>query len=108
MGSIHTAAWPTNEELGPQVGVAGREGPTDGESVLEVVAEVLGRVRQEKSKAKRSMRSAVSTLTVADTPTRIAALRSAVDDLRDAGGIETLVTNEADQQEIVVELAEEE
>jgi valyl-tRNA synthetase len=109
-GSIHTASWPTVGELGPQAaaGSDSSDGPAAGESVLEVAAEVLGRVRQEKSQAKRSMRAPVSTLTVADTPARIAALLLAEQDLRDAGGIGRLITTEADQQEIVVELAEEE
>jgi valyl-tRNA synthetase len=101
-GSIHTASWPTVEELGAQTAGGGDD------SVLGVVADVLGRVRQEKSMAKRSMRAPVSTLTVSDTPSRIAALLSAEQDLRDAGGIGTLITTEADQQEIVVELAAEE
>jgi len=76
--------------------------------VLDIVAGVLGRIRQAKSTAKRSMRSPVATLTVADTPGRIAALLSAGDDLRDAGGVITLNTVESDEPAIEVELAPEE
>ena len=54
------------------------------------------------------MRWTVATLTVADTPERIAALLSAEDDLRDAGRVTTLVTVESDRAEVRVELAEEE
>jgi valyl-tRNA synthetase len=80
----------------------------DGDQVLEVAAEVLGRVRQAKSQAKRSMRSKVATLTVTDTPARIAALLLARDDVADAGRVEELVTGEGDEPDITVVLADEE
>jgi hypothetical protein len=54
------------------------------------------------------MRSPVATLTVADSAPRIAALLSAEDDLRDAGGVVTLVTRESDEPAVLVELAPEE
>ena len=76
--------------------------------VLDITAAVLGRIRQAKSTAKRSMRSPVDTLTVADTAARIAALLSAEGDLRDAGGVDRLVTAEADEPDVSVELAAEE
>ncbi len=76
--------------------------------MLEVVAEVLGQIRRAKTTEKRSMRWPVATLTVADTPERIAALRAAEDDLRDAGGVASLVTTESDHPEVRVELADEE
>ena len=60
--------------------------------MLEVTAEVLGQVRRAKTTAKRSMRWAVTTLTVADSAERISALLTAEDDLRDAGGVVDLVT----------------
>ncbi len=80
----------------------------DGDRVLEVAAGVLGRVRQAKSQAKRSMRSKVAALTVTDTPERIAALLLARDDVADAGGVEDLVTVEGDEPDIAVVLADEE
>ncbi len=100
-GSIHTAPWPASSELGPA-------GVGEGDQVLEVAAEVLGRVRQAKSQAKRSMRSKVAALTVTDTPARIAALQLARDDVADAGGVEELVTVEGDEPDITVVLADEE
>jgi valyl-tRNA synthetase len=103
-GSIHTAPWPARSELGP----SGSARVGDGDQVLEVAAEVLGRVRQAKSQAKRSMRSKVATLTVTDTPERIAALLLARDDVADAGGVEDLVTVEGDEPDIAVVLAGEE
>ena len=55
-GSIHAAAWPTVDELGP--GAGGVDPTTD--AVLEVAAEVLGLVRRAKTTAKRSMRAQVA------------------------------------------------
>jgi valyl-tRNA synthetase len=102
-GSIHLASWPSPSEFTAAL-------PEDGGAtgaVLEVVSDVLGQVRRAKTTEKRSMRSAVETLTVADTPERLAALLSAEDDLRDAGGVRTLVTTEADDPVVEVELAAE-
>jgi valyl-tRNA synthetase len=107
VGSIHKASWPTIAELG-SAGAGAGPGTGDVDSVLDIVAGVLGKIRQAKSTAKRSMRSGVSVLTVADTPARLAALLSAESDLRDAGGVERLVTTEAELPEVGVELAEQE
>jgi hypothetical protein len=49
----------------------------------------------------------VATLTVSDTQERIAALRSAEDDLRDAGGVLSLVTGVSDDPDVDVVLADE-
>jgi valyl-tRNA synthetase len=75
--------------------------------LIDVITEVLGQIRRAKTTAKRSMRAAVATLTVADTPERIAALLLAEDDLCDAGGIQALVTVPSDQFAVTVELAPE-
>ena len=107
-GSIHTAAWPARGRVRRGPGRFRESGPDDVAAVLEVVADVLGQVRRAKTTAKRSMRWPVATLTVADTAERIAALLSAEDDLRDAGGVGTLVTSRADQPEVRVELAPDE
>jgi valyl-tRNA synthetase len=109
-GSIHTAAWPTADELGVTsvasgAGASGIDPGTD--AVLDVAAEVLGLVRRAKTSAKRSMRASVARLVVADTPFRLEALRSAEHDLCQAGGVVELVTREADELSVEVELAEE-
>jgi len=102
VGSIHTAPWPTASEFGAHAT------PTGGtESALDVVAHVLGLIRRTKTTAKRSMRSQVATLTVSDTQERIAALHSAEDDLRDAGGVLSLVTGVSDDPDVDVVLADE-
>jgi valyl-tRNA synthetase len=103
VGSIHTAPWPAASEFG-----AHATPPGGTASALDVLAHVLGLVRRAKTTAKRSMRSQVATLTVSDTQERIAALRSAEGDLRDAGGVLSLVTQEADELDVDVVLAAEE
>jgi len=103
-GSIHNAPWPERAEFGP----ATTDHVAGVVSVLDVATEVLGQVRRAKTTAKRSMRSPVAVLTVADTSERIAALLSAEDDVRDAGGVVTFDTAVADDFAVEVALAEEE
>ena len=102
-GSVHNAPWPERGELTAAVG----EVDAGTALVLDVTAEVLGQVRRAKTTAKRSMRSPVAAVAVADTPERIAALRLAEDDLRDAGGIATVDTAPAAEFAVEVELAHE-
>jgi len=102
-GSIHTAPWPTSGELDSAL-------PPEAEppgAVLEVTSDVLGLIRRAKTTEKRSMRWAVATLTVVDSPDRIHALLLAEQDLREAGSVVTLTTTEGAPQ-VEVELAPEE
>ncbi|HTX62782.1 MAG TPA: class I tRNA ligase family protein, partial [Acidimicrobiales bacterium] len=98
-GSVHLAAWPdAGAELAAVVygGTAGTDG--DGTTarraawgaapVLDATADVLAAVRKEKTAHKRSLRARVSRLTVVDQPERLDHLRSAMQDLVDAGGID--------------------
>jgi valyl-tRNA synthetase len=83
-GSVHRAAWPAAAEL--------RAAAADGDSgVLGVVGAVLGEVRKAKSTAKVSMRTEAKRVVVSDTEPRIAAIRDAERDLRNAGVIGDLV-----------------
>src|SRR5205807_3821239 len=97
-GSIHRATWPQAAELRDPAGAA------DG-LVLEAAAAVLAEVRKRKTEAKVSLRAEVPRLVVRDTPERLAALTKAEADLRDAGHIAELVTEEADAFSVEVELA---
>jgi valyl-tRNA synthetase len=79
-GSIHRAGWPAIEEL-----------PTDGDPlVFDAVAEVLRRVRRSKTEAKVSMKAAIARTVVQADALRLAAVRAAEKDLREAGGIAEL------------------
>ena len=97
-GSIHRSPWPTAEAV-----LAA--GGADAEPlVLTAAAEVLGEVRRAKSEAKRSMRADVTKVVVADTPERLAALASTVDDVKAAGVVAELATTAADAFTVTVEL----
>ncbi|MBV9951535.1 MAG: valine--tRNA ligase, partial [Acidimicrobiia bacterium] len=98
-GSVHRAPWP---EAAPLRAIAGDADP----AVLHVAADALGGVRKAKSDAKRSMRSEVTRLAVADRAERLAALRLAQDDVMDAGRVAELVESEADAFSVEVALAD--
>jgi valyl-tRNA synthetase len=102
-GSVHRAAWPAADEL--RAAAAGGQSELE-ELALEVTAEVLAEVRKAKSQAQRPMRAPVARLLVRDTPERLQALALGADDLRQAGAVERLETEPADEQSVEVELAE--
>ncbi len=97
-GSVHTAAWPDVNELGPHAAA--------DTSVLAVAAEVLGAVRREKTAHKRSMRARVARLIVRGPAETLAATQAARRDIVDAGGVDDFVIEEGDALGVEVELAE--
>jgi valyl-tRNA synthetase len=93
-GSVHRSSWPEAIAI-------------DGDGlVFDVAADALAQVRKAKTEAKRSLRTAVMQTSVTDAPERIAALRAAEADVRDAGAIAELLLAEGDPR-IDVVLAEE-
>ena len=96
-GSVHRARWPESGEL-----AAGEGGDP---LVLDMAADVLRALRKAKSEAKVSQRAGVELLVVRNTPARLAALRAAEGDLRDAGSVADLRLEEADSPGIDVTLA---
>ncbi|HEX8103118.1 MAG TPA: valine--tRNA ligase [Solirubrobacteraceae bacterium] len=98
-GSIHRAPWPAAEELRDMV--AG-----DGDvEVLAVAADVLSEVHKAKTLERRPLRTQVARLVVEDVGDRLAALRIAEADVREAGVVEELVLREGPERQITVELA---
>ncbi len=100
-GSVHLAAWPSEQELGDAGAVP------EEELALEVTAEVLREVRKAKSDARRPMRAAVGRVLVRDNAERLRALELGAEDLRQAGSIEALELLEDEEFAVQVELAEE-
>jgi valyl-tRNA synthetase len=98
-GSIHRSSWPSGDEL------RAAAGPGADPAVLAVAADVLGAVRKAKSESKRSMRTDVESVTVADTADRLAHLARAVDDVRSAGRIAQLTTSESPTFTVTATLA---
>ena len=70
-----------------------------------MAASVLAEVRKAKTTDKRSLRTEVLRLVVADQAVRLHALRSAEQDVRDAGFVADLVVEEAAERSVTVELA---
>jgi valyl-tRNA synthetase len=97
-GSIHRQPWPDGTEL-RAAGGAGQP------ALLAVAADALGEIRKAKTEAKRSLRTDVVRATITDTPERLAALRAAESDLREAGRLAELVLLEGEGLGIDVELA---
>jgi len=89
-GSVHRAAWPEAASLRAAGGATG-EG-----AVLDVLGDVLGRVRKAKSEAKVSMRAPVDRLHVSDTADRLTAIRAAQNDLASSGSIAEIVLTEGE------------
>jgi valyl-tRNA synthetase len=97
-GSVHRARWPASLEL---------TGIGEGDpAVYEMAAAVLGEVRRTKALAKVSLRTPVDRVLVRDTAERLALLRLAEQDVREAGSITEFETIQADGSSVDVALAE--
>ncbi|KWC06800.1 valine--tRNA ligase [Burkholderia ubonensis] len=100
-GSIHRSAWPDAASLRM---LAGADADEDG-AMSVVVSDVLREIRRAKSEAKVSMKAAASIVTIGDTAQRVALLRQAQGDLRDAGHIGELEMVESERFRVDVTLA---
>jgi valyl-tRNA synthetase len=98
-GSVHRAAWPDPSALRRQAG--------DGDRAVFVIAgEVLGAVRKHKTERQRSLRVEAERVLVRDTALRLALLRPALDDVREAARARALDVVEGEPPTVEVELAE--
>jgi valyl-tRNA synthetase len=97
-GSIHRSSWPDAAELRAVAG--------DVDPLLPVVAgEVLAEIRKAKTEAKRSLRTDVEKAVVRDTTERLASLEAALDDVKEAGRVAVLETEQADALSVDAVLA---
>ncbi|MGI8662083.1 MAG: valine--tRNA ligase [Acidimicrobiales bacterium] len=97
-GSIHRAPWPSPDTLRA---AAGEVDP----AVREVASGVLTAIRKAKSDAKVSMRAEVKRVLVFAPAKQMEALWHVSDDLRDAGKVEFLDGETADELNVIVTLA---
>jgi valyl-tRNA synthetase len=97
-GSIHTARWPSGDE----VRALGGDGD---ERVLEVAAELLGEIRKAKSAAQQSLGSEVGRVTLHDTPERIELARSVEQDVLAAARATGIDYVPADDFRVEVQMA---
>jgi valyl-tRNA synthetase len=87
--SIHRSPWPDAASIRD---LAGDGDPT----LLTVAADVLREVRRAKSEAKVSMKAEVTSLVVRDDAARLAALALVEGEVRDAGNVGVLSTEQGD------------
>jgi valyl-tRNA synthetase len=100
-GSVHRSPWP---EGGPLRAATGVEHPDP--LALEAATAVLAEIRRAKTAARRSLRTPVGRVEVADRPERLAALAEVAPDLCRAGTAAELVLKDpADGFAVRVELA---
>jgi valyl-tRNA synthetase len=98
-GSVHRAAWPDPAPL--------RAGAVDGDAaVLAIAGGVVGAVRKTKTEQQRSLRVEAVRVVVRDRAERLAVLRLALDDVREAARARTIDLVEGEPSTVEVELAE--
>jgi valyl-tRNA synthetase len=103
-GSVHTAEWPTADELRH---LAGATGSTGAPETLAVAGAVLSELRGAKSAAKVGMRAVIERAEVVDDPARLAMLRTVLDDLGEAGRVREFVLTEGEALSVTCTLAPE-
>ncbi len=74
-------------------------------ALLDAVADALAAIRRTKTAEKRSLKAPVARLEIVDTAGRLAAVRAAEGDLRQAGNVATIELREGTPPSVVVELA---
>jgi valyl-tRNA synthetase len=100
-GSVHRSPWPESGPLRAATGVE-HHSPL----ALDAAIGVLTEIRRAKAAARRSLRTPVARVEVADHPERLAALSQAAADLCRAGAVADLVLlDPADTPAVRVELA---
>ena len=97
--SVHAAPWPTLTEL-PTLDVA------SAGSTYTPACEVLEAIRRTKSAAKVSQRAGVASVMVRAPADFLAAIALCEEDLKAAGGVETLTTREETELLVEVTLAD--
>lgn len=100
-GSVHHAKWPDSQFI--------REisNGVDKATYLEA-ARVLGEIRKTKTEAKRSLRTAVERVVIADTESQLTILKPALADIREAGIVSEIDFIIAENASVDVKLMPEE
>ena len=101
-GSVHTSSWPTAAELRSALGDPAGTGAPE---TLAVAGAVLSELRGAKSAAKVGMRAVIELAEVVDDPARLALLRTVLDDLAEAGRVESFELREGDSLSVTCTLA---
>jgi valyl-tRNA synthetase len=100
-GSVHTAAWPSEQEILEAAG-----GADDcGAQTLQMAAQVLGDIRKKKSEEQRPLKTAVARVVIRAPDEKLALLPDVEQDLRASGLIQQIDTLVAEALQVDVELA---
>jgi valyl-tRNA synthetase len=98
--SVHLAAWPSVDELGPLAGA------TKPGTMYGPICEVLEAIRRAKSTAKVSQRAGVSLCAVSGPSVLLDVVRAGEEDLAKAGGVREWHLSESSDVTITVTLAD--
>jgi len=98
VGSVHRQRWPDATDLAK---LAGENDP----EVFTATSEVLSEIRRAKTEAKRSLRVEVERVLVFDTAERLAVIRLAETDLKEAGRVVELICEQSETASVEVKLA---
>ena len=98
-GSVHTAAWPTREDL-----LAGTEALDP--AILQTAGEILVELRRTKTEAKLSLRTPLAEATIMAPDEQITNLTSFLADITDAGVVESLTIGTGPELQVTAQLAE--
>ena len=100
-GSVHTAAWPSEQEILEAAGGA----DDSGAQTLQMAAQVLGDIRKKKSEEQRPLKTAVARVVIRAPDEKLALLPDVEQDLRASGLIQQIDTLVAEALQVDVELA---
>ncbi len=100
-GSVHRAAWPTEEEI-----LAAAGGPDErGAQALQVAAQVLGEIRKKKSEEQRPLKTPAERVVIRAPESKLALLPDIEQDLRASGLIQQIETMVSEELQVDVALA---
>ena len=102
-GSIHTAPWPTSDELRSMI--ADHSEPTRelDRRAYEFATQVLFEVRKQRSEAKQPLKVSITNVVVTAHDTEVGLMPIVEEDLRSALRVKRFDVSVGDPQEIVVE-----
>jgi valyl-tRNA synthetase len=100
-GSVHTASWPTEQEILDAAGGADERGA----QALQMAAQVLGDIRKKKSEDQRPLKTAASRVVIRAPEDKLALLPDVEQDLRASGLIQQVDTLVSEALQVDVELA---
>ncbi len=105
-GSVHTAAWPSPEEVAPASATPGEPlgTPSLAAASLTAASGAIAAIRGAKSGARVSMRAPVRTLVVTAQRDHLDAVRAVLPDVQAAGRVEHTELRPGDQDEPVYQV----